>query len=378
MNPRITLLMCLLLCVLSVVRAQDAPVLDLEERALLSLINEYRAGRGLPPLRVSQALTRSAEWMTGDMAARNYFDHTDSARRDPFKRMAAFGYGYKSQRGENVAAGFNDAARIFALWQGSPVHNKAMLEANYRVIGLARAQSAHAGLRWVWVADFGSYVDETLEVNHGQLASISAVHGAELRRKVNTEEVAIIAGENLSRCAAVANQARGGVLPTTLCGTTLTVNGKAAPLYAVSPTQIHYVVPAGTAAGLAIIAVFSSGQLMARGQVTVETNPRADLRRETSLPNQLALYGSDLRNCSSLKQVEARVNNQPVKVRYAPSRENQSGLDQLYLELPDALQRADAWQVSLTVDGKPIHPVSLKALRLDDNQRGATAAEGFR
>jgi hypothetical protein len=35
-------------------------------------------------------------------------------------------------------------------------------------------------------------------------------------------------------------------------------------------------------------------------------------------------------------------------------------------------------QVLLTVDGKPINPVSLKALRLDDNQRGATAAEGFR
>ena len=44
-------------------------------------------------------------------------------------------------------------------------------------------------------------------------------------------------------------------LPTTLLGTTVTVNGAPAPLYFVSPTQINYLIPAGTAAGEAEVVV---------------------------------------------------------------------------------------------------------------------------
>jgi Cysteine-rich secretory protein family len=384
-TPRITLVVCLCLLVCVLARAAEPPAtemaLDIEERALLSLINEYRVARGVEPLRLSQTLTRCAEWMTGDMATKFYFDHTDSTRRDPFKRMAAFGYSYKGQRGENVAAGFSDAARIFALWQGSPDHHNAMLEPSYRVIGLARAQSSHTGLRWVWVADFGSYVDETFEVNAAQLASVSNVNAAQSRNAVAALTVAIISGENLSRCTAVANHANGKPLPTSLCETTLTVNGRPAPLYSVSPTQIHYVVPASP--GTAKVAVLSGERLVAAGEINIasavnSTNLVAAEREPNSLLNQLALYGTDLRNCSSLKQLEVKVNNQLVKVRYARPNENRTGLDQLNLELPEALQSAAVWQVSLSVDGKAINPVSLKAMRQDDNQRGAAPAEGFR
>ncbi len=377
MTPRIALSLCLCLLVCSLVVAAEPLNLDIEERALLSLINEYRAARGVQPLRLSQTLTRCAEWMTSDMAANSYFDHTDSTRRDPFKRMAAFGYSYKGQRGENVAAGFSDAARIFSLWQSSPPHHKAMLEPNYRVIGLARAQSAHTGLRWVWVADFGSYVDDTFEVNAAQLASVSTVNAAQTRNTVAASTVAIISGENLSRCTAVVNHANGKPLPTSLCDTTLTVNGKPAPLHSVSPTQIHYVVPASP--GLAKVVVLSGARLVASGEINIESTNQLSAKRESNvLPNLLALFGTDLRNCGSLKQLDVKVNNQPVKVRYARPNENRTGLDQLNLELPEALQSAAVWQVSLSVDGKAINPVSLKALRQDDNQRGAAPAEGFR
>ncbi len=377
MTPRITLSLCLCLLVCSLVVAAEPLSLDIEERALLSLINEYRAARGVQSLRLSQSLTRCAEWMTSDMAAHSYFDHTDSTRRDPFKRMAAFGYGYKGQRGENVAAGFSDAARIFALWQNSPAHHKAMLEPSYRVIGVARAQSSHTGLRWVWVADFGSYVDETLEVNAAQLASVSTVNAAQTRNTVAASTVAIISGENLSRCTAVANDASGQPLPTSLCDTTLTVNGQPASLHSVSPTQIHFVVPASP--GLAKVVVLSGTRLVASGEINIERANRLAAQRESNvLPNLLALFGTDLRNCGSLKQLEVKVNNQPVKVRYARPNENRSGLDQLNLELPAALQSAAIWQVSLSVDGKAINPVSLKAVRDDDPQRGAVPAEGFR
>jgi uncharacterized protein (TIGR03437 family) len=65
-------------------------------------------------------------------------------------------------------------------------------------------------------------------------------------------------------------------------------------------------------------------------------------------------------------------------VRYALPQENRTGLDQLNLELPEALQSAAVWQVSLSVDGKSVNPVSLKAVRQDNAQRGAAPAAGFR
>ena len=51
--------------------AVDVP--DSEEWAFLSLINNFRAQNGLSPLQVSVGLSSSSHWMSGDMAAKNYF-----------------------------------------------------------------------------------------------------------------------------------------------------------------------------------------------------------------------------------------------------------------------------------------------------------------
>src|ERR1041385_6340619 len=70
--------------------AQTIPTLDSEEQAFIILINNYRVQNGLAPLQVSVTLTNAAKWMSGDMAASNYFNHTDSYGRDPFARMNSF------------------------------------------------------------------------------------------------------------------------------------------------------------------------------------------------------------------------------------------------------------------------------------------------
>src|SRR5438270_13258067 len=88
----------------STVWAQNS-TLDAEQSAFLTLINNYRAQNGAGPLQVSVALQQSSQWMSNDMAAKNYFSHTDSLGRDPFTRMAAFGYSYYPA-GENLAAGY--------------------------------------------------------------------------------------------------------------------------------------------------------------------------------------------------------------------------------------------------------------------------------
>jgi uncharacterized protein YkwD len=136
--------------------------LDSEESAFCRTINSYRAQHGLAALRVSATLTKAAKWDTTDMAQRNYFSHTDSLGRDPFKRMSAFGYNFQTSEGENIAAGNATASATFSQWKASSGHNQNMLSAAYRVIGISRTYSASSAYKWYWTTDFGGTADQSV------------------------------------------------------------------------------------------------------------------------------------------------------------------------------------------------------------------------
>lgn len=147
--------LAVLVCASPPQRAAAAPVLDSEEQAFAALINQYRQENGLPPLAIDPQLEDASRWMSADMSARNYFSHTDSLGRNPFQRMAAFGYSYNTWLGENLAAGATSAQQAFDLWRASPGHNANMLGPHYLVMGLARAYSADSTFGWYWSNDFG-------------------------------------------------------------------------------------------------------------------------------------------------------------------------------------------------------------------------------
>ena len=83
----------------------------MQEKALCRAINNFRAQHGKPPLKVSVALTRAAEFMAKDMARHDNFasNHVDSHGRDFAERMEAFGY-HPATKAENIAAGESTAA----------------------------------------------------------------------------------------------------------------------------------------------------------------------------------------------------------------------------------------------------------------------------
>ena len=134
---------------------RPAAALDGEENAFLGLINQYRAANGLGELSLNDA----SRWMSADMGANNYFSHTDSLGRDPFTRMAAFGYTYNTWKGENLAAGVDSAQAAFNLWKDSPGHNANMLNGNFHVIGIGRVYTPGSGYGWYWTTDFGGQGD---------------------------------------------------------------------------------------------------------------------------------------------------------------------------------------------------------------------------
>jgi uncharacterized protein YkwD len=100
--------------------------------------------------------------MSVDMATKNYFSHTDSIKRDPFTRMASFGYKLASN-GENIAAGNSSAQATFTQWKNSAGHNANMLSGSYKVIGIGRAYNVLSTYKWYWTTDFGSIIDSTVQ-----------------------------------------------------------------------------------------------------------------------------------------------------------------------------------------------------------------------
>ena len=89
------------------------------------------------------------------MAANRYFSHIDSEGRDPFRRMADFGYTANTWKGENIAAGYGTAAQAFAGWKSSPGHNANMLNEHFRTIGIGRVHLDGSPYRTYWTTDFG-------------------------------------------------------------------------------------------------------------------------------------------------------------------------------------------------------------------------------
>jgi uncharacterized protein YkwD len=135
--------------------------LSLEESNFLTLINNYRAQNGLGTLTASVTLTQASQWMSADMASKDYFSHTDSLGRSPFTRMEDFGYTQSSYSGENIAAGNSTASATFTQWKNSPGHNANMLGSSYKAIGIGRVQGS-GGYGWYWTTDFGSVVDKAI------------------------------------------------------------------------------------------------------------------------------------------------------------------------------------------------------------------------
>jgi uncharacterized protein YkwD len=139
------------------------PKLDAQEKALCKAINAFRAEHGKPPLKVSVALTRCAEWMAHDMANHDSLDHVDSHGRDFDVRMDAFGYTAPT-KGETIAGGNSDAAATLAQWKASPDHRPILLKTKLKVMGVGRARNLNSMLEWYWTADFGGTVTKTMSI----------------------------------------------------------------------------------------------------------------------------------------------------------------------------------------------------------------------
>lgn len=115
------------------------------ERNIHSLTNEKRRAAGVSPLATDSDLAKTARAHSADMAANNFFSHTNLAGCSPSCRLQKAGYAY-SAMGENIAwiSGSALDADILAKkfvtnWMNSDGHRKNMLSPNFTHEGIGIA-----------------------------------------------------------------------------------------------------------------------------------------------------------------------------------------------------------------------------------------------
>ena len=251
--------------------------------------------------------------------------------------------------------------------------------------------SASAGVYSIGVPSGSAVV-----VGFGGTAALGIGNSAGGKPQVAADSLAAAYGQNLGF---VARSAPSVNLPLTLSGIQATVTdatgvARPAPLMYVSPSQVNFEIPDGTASGLATVNIAgASGTVQVNAvapglyvlggtsiaAATAARYPNAGgapssvavfdcssgtcVASPIALDNRstvyLSLYGTGIRNRSSLANVTCTVGGASAPVEYAGAQPQYPGLDQVNVALPPTLSGAGIVNVDLTVDGQLSNSVAI-------------------
>ena len=105
---------------------------------------------GCSPVTADSGLAALATAFSDDMAARDFFDHTDPDGASPWDRAKKAGI--TDLGGENIARGQANAQLVMDSWMNSPGHKANILNCDFKTLGVG-AHFASGG-PW-WTQDFG-------------------------------------------------------------------------------------------------------------------------------------------------------------------------------------------------------------------------------
>ena len=141
----------LVLCALAAcLLVPAAPATASPESQMLAKINSYRANHGLPKVRKSKSLTRSAERYSWKQMRSGYFGHSNRIQASSkYRRL-----------GEILAWSSGTAARVrntFRMWLNSGGHRAVIVDPGFRYVGAGRASgNFRGGKATIWTVHFGS------------------------------------------------------------------------------------------------------------------------------------------------------------------------------------------------------------------------------
>lgn len=119
------------------------------------LINQYRSEKGLKPLKLNATLTEAAKAHSRDLAKWDRISHYGSDGSNPWDRVKRAGYKPKLAA-ENVGTGQVSFDEVLVGWKESEGHNKNLLLADAREMGLALVQDPKTEFKSFWTLVIGS------------------------------------------------------------------------------------------------------------------------------------------------------------------------------------------------------------------------------
>lgn len=133
------------------------------EGAVLCLVNEERAARGLAPVRHDGALEAIAQRHAADMVARGYFAHVSPSGGTVDKRARRAGYLTAPcwALGEDLARApesMASAEAVVAAWMASPGHRSVILDPDFSEGGIGLVPRAPDGDGATFVLELGAMV----------------------------------------------------------------------------------------------------------------------------------------------------------------------------------------------------------------------------
>lgn len=238
------------------------------------------------------------------------------------------------------------------------------------------------------------------------VAAVSAVSAASFTSgSLASDSIAALFGTGMASSTVSATTT---TLPTTLGGVQVQITDslgtvRNAPLFFVSPTQINFQVPTGTAAGNATVSVLLNGSAVGSGNATIAnvapglftanvtgkgvpaavvyrikadgTQSYEPVAQYNSTQNTYVVtpidlgdstdqvflvgYGTGLRNRSSLSAVTATIGGTSAVVSYAGAQGLYVGLDQVNIAIPRSLATRGNVDLVLNVDGQPANTVTI-------------------
>jgi uncharacterized protein YkwD len=149
-RSRMLILCALMVCLALPAYAAPAAARSSAEDQMLSKINAYRAKHGLPGVRKSKSLTRSAERYSWKQLRNGYFGHAGRIQASSKYRTL----------GEILAWSSGTRAQVrstFRMWLNSSGHRAVIMDRRFRYVGAGRASGRfRGGKATIWTVQFGA------------------------------------------------------------------------------------------------------------------------------------------------------------------------------------------------------------------------------
>jgi hypothetical protein len=210
------------------------------------------------------------------------------------------------------------------------------------------------------------------------LNDASQGHEPAPNKAIAPNSIAAAQGANLANTTAQSQRLSDGTFPTTVSGTRVTVNGRAAQIFSVAPTQINFLVPPQTEIGTAEVIVTNSENFPARANVsTLRAAPgiftktgdgigegvvlNADTLQEgpfdpTGGNLRLSIFGTGARNAAA---TTVSIGGRIVNAEAVLASTTMPGLDGVHVRVPADLRGAGTVNLTVNSDGRDSNPVNV-------------------